>query len=109
MVNLEESTYLNPNQEVDMNSFKNMPVDPTVVGVLVGTDYLLNFKQMCEASVYITQNKAKLIGLNIDRNDGKDRLRPSGGSLIKMIQSISGEPDVQIIGKPSTFGFDLIR
>lgn len=28
-------------------------IDPTVVGVLVGTDYYLNFKDICVASNYI--------------------------------------------------------
>ena len=59
------------------------------MGVIVGTDYNLGFKKMCEASMYITENKADLVGMNADRNDGKDRLRPSGGSLIKMIQSMT--------------------
>ncbi len=35
-------------------------------------------------------NGADLIGTNIDRNDGKDRLRPSGGAIAKMVQVASG-------------------
>jgi hypothetical protein len=41
---------------------------------------------MYKASQYINQNGAILIGTNIDRNDGKLRLRPSGGSLSKLIE-----------------------
>jgi len=45
---------------------------------------------MALASLYINQNDAELIGTNIDRNDGKDRLRPSGGALVKLIATASG-------------------
>lgn len=88
-----------------------MEIDPTVVGVMVGTDYYLNMRDITVASNYITMNNAEFVGLNIDRNDGKERLRPSGGSLIKLIQSVSGteSSDIKIIGKPSKYGFDLIR
>jgi len=88
-----------------------LEADPTVVGVIVGTDYHLDFRKMCEASMYITENGAELVGMNADRNDGKDRLRPSGGSLIKMIQSITktDEESIQIIGKPNPFAFELIK
>lgn len=57
-------------------------VDPSVVAVIVGTDFKLSSNKMALASLYINQNNAELIGTNIDRNDGFDRLRPSGGSLV---------------------------
>ena len=62
-----------------------MEIDPSVAAVIVGTDFRLSSNKMSLASHYINQNNADLIGTNIDRNDGKDRLRPSGGSLTKLI------------------------
>lgn len=94
---------------MSIDEFVEMKVDPTVVGVVVGTDYFLNHRNMCEASLYITQNQANIIGMNVDRIDGKDRLRPSGGSIIKMVQSFSGSDDIQIVGKPNEFAFEVIR
>lgn len=76
-------------------------LDPSVIAVIVGTDFALSSNKMALASLYINQNGAELIGTNIDRNDGKDRLRPSGGSLVKLIEMASGvsEPP-RIMGKP---------
>lgn len=93
------------------NDMAKAEADPTVVGVLVGTDYHLNFRNLCEASMYLSQNQAEFVALNMDRSDGKERLRPSGGSLIKVIQSVSQTDlsDIQVIGKPNRWGFDLIR
>ena len=45
--------------------------------------------KMALASLYIN-NGAELIGTNIDRNDGKVRLRPSGGSLTRLVEMGSG-------------------
>lgn len=59
--------------------------------------------------MYITENDAELIGTNVDRTDGKDRLRPSGGSLVKLVQAAAGNVPVTVMGKPDTFGFDLLR
>jgi ribonucleotide monophosphatase NagD (HAD superfamily) len=59
--------------------------------------------------MYITENDAELIGTNVDRTDGKDRLRPSGGSLVKLVQTAAGNVPVTVMGKPDTFGFDLLR
>ena len=67
-----------------------MEVDPQVVCVIVGTDFRLSSNKIASASQFINLNNAELIGTNIDRNDGKDRLRPSGGCLTKMIQVASG-------------------
>jgi ribonucleotide monophosphatase NagD (HAD superfamily) len=53
---------------------------------VVGTDFNLSYEKMYKASQYINKNGAILIGTNIDRNDGKERLRPSGGSLSKLIE-----------------------
>ena len=55
----------------------------------MGTDFRLNMRKMALASLYIN-NGAELIGTNIDRNDGKGRLRPSGGSLTKLVEIGSG-------------------
>lgn len=77
--------------------------------MIVGTDFNLTSEKMCMASMYVNENGAELIGTNIDRTDGKDRLRPSGGSLAKLIQAGSGAPNMTVIGKPDTFGFDLLR
>lgn len=85
VINPDQQEYLGPNDSVSIDEFSRMKVDPTVVGVVVGTDYYLNHRNMCEASLYITENNAKVIGMNVDRSDGKDRLRPSGGSLIKLV------------------------
>ena len=66
-----------------------MDIDDTVKAVIVGTDFNLSMKKMALASLYIN-NGAELIGTNIDRNDGKDRLRPSGGSLTKLVEVAAG-------------------
>jgi len=109
VVNAAETPYLDASHEVSFNDFESLELDPSVVGVIVGTDYNLNFRQLTEASNYITQNGAELIGTNVDRTDGKDRLRPSGGSLIKMVQTAAGNPPVTIVGKPDIYCFDLLR
>lgn len=74
----------------DPNINSGLYVDPTVVSVIVGTDFQLCSRKQALASLYINQNNADLIGTNIDRTDGKDRLRPSGGSLVKLIEVGSG-------------------
>lgn len=61
-------------------------LDPSVVAVIVGTDFRLSSNKMSLASLYLSENNAQLIGTNIDRNDGLDRLRPSGGALAKLIE-----------------------
>ena len=61
-----------------------------MICVVVGTEFNLNFSKICLASRYINENGAVLIGTNVDRNDGKDRLRPSGGSLVKLIEKAAG-------------------
>ena len=60
------------------------------MSVIVGTDYNLTMRKMCEASTYLTSNKdyIEFLGTNVDRTDGKDRLRPSGGSLVKLIEEL---------------------
>lgn len=65
-------------------------MDESVKAVIVGTDFNLNFRKMTLANYYVNVNGAELIGTNIDRNDGKDRLRPSGGSLTRLVQVASG-------------------
>ena len=80
------------------------------MSVIVGTDFKLSQKKMCMASLYINRNNAELIGTNIDRNDGRDRLRPSGGALVKLIEVGSGMKNKPtIMGKPDIFGFELMR
>ena len=101
--------YLNPSNTYSFDEFETLEVDPTVLSVIVATDYELSFKKVCEASLYLTQNKAELIGCNIDRTDGKDRLRPSGGSITKLIETAAGSGGVTVMGKPDRFGFDLLR
>ena len=66
-----------------------MEVDPSVKAVIVGTDFNMSMHKIAQASLYIN-NGAELIGTNIDRNDGKDRLRPSGGALTKLVEVASG-------------------
>ena len=83
-------------------------VDPSVVAVIVGTDFKLSANKMALASLYIEKNNAELIGTNIDRNDGFDRLRPSGGSLVKLIEEAVEKP-AKIMGKPDTMCFDMLR
>lgn len=95
-------------QGVSVSDFDQIKLDPTVVGVIVGTDYNLSMLKICEAANYITKNGAELIGTNVDRTDGKDRLRPSGGSLIKIVQAAAGNPPLTVIGKPDTFCFNLL-
>ena len=112
VVNEEEENYLSEETNVPFSRFSKLQeeVDPTVVSVIVGTDFKLSQKKMCMASLYINLNNAELIGTNIDRNDGKDRLRPSGGSLVKLIEVLSGvDKKPKIMGKPDTFAFDLLR
>ena len=50
----------------------------------------MNFKKIALAAQYINVNGAELIGTNIDRNDGKDRLRPSGGAIVRLIEAAAG-------------------
>ena len=69
--------------------FMDTSIDPKVKAVVVGTDFRLSMNKMALASLYVN-NGAELIGTNIDRNDGKDRLRPSGGSLTRLIEVGSG-------------------
>mmetsp|Transcript_11558 Transcript_11558/g.19532 ORF Transcript_11558/g.19532 Transcript_11558/m.19532 type:complete len:94 (+) Transcript_11558:217-498(+) len=84
--------------------------DPTVACVVVGTDFKLSARKMCFASHYINNNGAELIGTNVDRNDGKDRLRPSGGSLVKLVEvAAGGTKKAKIMGKPDTLCFDILR
>ena len=85
-------------------------MDPSVVAVIVGTDFKLSASKMALASLYIDLNEAELIGTNIDRNDGFDRLRPSGGSLVKLIeQAVGASKPAKIMGKPDIMCFDLLR
>ena len=92
------------------NLSEGLYVDPTVVSVIVGTDFQTCSRKQALASLYINQNNAELIGTNIDRTDGKDRLRPSGGSLVKLIEVGSGcEYPPRIMGKPDGMCFDLLR
>lgn len=85
-------------------------VDPSVVAVIVGTDFKLSVNKMSLASLYINQNNAELIGTNIDRNDGFDRLRPSGGSLVKLIEkAVGAKQPAKIMGKPDIMCFDMLR
>jgi len=65
---------------------------------------------MALASLYINENKAELVGTNVDRNDGKDRLRPSGGSIVKLIETAAGcRAKHLVMGKPDTWCFDILR
>jgi ribonucleotide monophosphatase NagD (HAD superfamily) len=85
-------------------------VDPSVVAVIVGTDFRLSSNKLALASLYVSQNGADLIGTFIDRNDGFDRLRPSGGSVVKLVEKAVGATKPAIImGKPNTMCFDLLR
>ena len=85
-------------------------VDPSVVAVIVGTDFKLSANKMALASLYVNQNDAELIGTNIDRNDGFDRLRPSGGSLVKLVEeAVGAKKPARIMGKPDTMCFDMLR
>ena len=80
------------------------------MSVIVGTDFQLCSRKQALVCLYINQNNAELIGTNIDRTDGKDRLRPSGGSLVKLIEIGSGyEKPSRILGKPNGICFDLLR
>lgn len=72
------------------SAISDLEIDPSVKSVVVGTDFNLNFKKISLAAQYINVNGAQLIGTNIDRNDGKDRLRPSGGSLVRLIEAAAG-------------------
>lgn len=83
-------------------------IDPSVVSVVVGTDFKLSARKMALASLYIN-NGALLVGTNIDRNDGKDRLRPSGGSLVKLIEVGSDAPTPKVMGKPDTLCFEILK
>jgi len=109
VVNAEETPYQDRSQKVTFDDFEKLELDPSVVGVIVGTDYNLSFRQITEAANYIKLNNAELIGTNVDRTDGKDRLRPSGGSIIKIVQNAAGNPPVTVVGKPDTYCFDLLR
>ena len=112
MKNLQEADYLDKSNNIDITSFKNMENDPTVASVIVGTDYNLTMRKMCEASLYLNSNRnyIEFLGTNVDRTDGKDRLRPSGGSIVKLIETLSGNSiPSKTIGKPDTFGFNLLR
>ena len=85
-------------------------VDPSVVAVIVGTDFKLSAEKMALASLYVNKNKAELIGTNIDRNDGFDRLRPSGGSLVKLVEeAVGASKPARIMGKPDIMCFDMLR
>ena len=74
---------------MSVEEFADTKIDKNVRAVVVGTDFRLNMRKMALASLYVN-NGAELLGTNIDRNDGKDRLRPSGGSLTKLIEVGSG-------------------
>jgi ribonucleotide monophosphatase NagD (HAD superfamily) len=84
-------------------------LDPSVVAVIVGTDFRLSSHKMSLASLYITENNAQLIGTNIDRNDGLHRLRPSGGALAKLIELASDSKAAKIMGKPDVMCFDILK
>ena len=84
-------------------------LDPSVVAVIVGTDFQLSSKKINLASLYINELGAELIGTNIDRNDGLDRLRPSGGALAKLVEMASGSVKAKIMGKPDVMCFDVLR
>lgn len=64
-----------------------MDIDPTVKSVVVGTDFYMNFKKIALAAKYINVNGAQLISKNIDRNDGKKRLRPSFSAIVRLIET----------------------
>ena len=92
--------------EDEFNAYK---LDPDVVAVVGGLDYDFTYRKLCIASLYVTENNATLIGSNPDRNSGSNRRRiPCGGCVIKAIETASGVK-AQIMGKPFTYIFDLIR
>ena len=102
---------------VDPAAFMALPVDNSVKAVVVGTDFNLSMSKMAQASMFVN-NGAELIGTNIDRNDGKERLRPSGGALTKLIEVACGlntpscfskQLEPTIMGKPDAWCFDLLK
>ena len=88
--NFEEAEYRHPSNAINMDAFSQIQNDPNIISVIVGTDYNLTMRKMCEASTYLTSNSdyIEFLGTNVDRTDGKDRLRPSGGSLVKLIEQL---------------------
>lgn len=92
--------------EADAASY---PLDPSVVAVICGLNYTLTYRKLCLASLYITENKAVFIGSNPDRNSGDEtRFIPAGGTCIRALESATGVK-AEIMGKPMTHLFDLIR
>lgn len=87
----------------------SVDLEQSVVAVIVGMNFTMTYRKICLASLYITDNKAMLIGTNPDRNSGDEsRLVPGGGTLIRAIESASGVK-AEIMGKPMTHLFNLIR
>ena len=82
--------------------------DPSVKAVVVGIDFNFTYKKLCIASLYI-QNGCKFIASNKDRNSGTgDTLVPGGGSIVKALETASGESAL-IMGKPSKFAMEIIK
>jgi|688.fasta_scaffold611183_1 ribonucleotide monophosphatase NagD (HAD superfamily) len=92
--------------EEELASFS---LDKSVVAVTVGINFTFNYRKLCIASLYINENKADFIGTNPDRNTGNGiRYIPGGGTIIKAIETATGVK-AKIMGKPSTYMFDIIR
>ena len=84
------------------------PLDPSVVAVVCGINFTMNYRKVAIASMYITEQKAKLVGTNPDRNSGNEhRTIPGGGSCIRVIESATGV-QAEIMGKPETHLFKQI-
>jgi len=84
-------------------------IDPSVVAVVCGINFTMSYRKVAIATMYVNENKAKLIGSNPDRNSGNEhRVIPAGGSCIKVIESATGVNAV-FVGKPETHMFNLVR
>ena len=83
-------------------------VDTDVQAVVVGIDFSFNYRKLAIASLYI-QSGAEFIASNKDRNTGTgDRFIPGCGAIVKAIEVASGV-EAKVMGKPSTYGFELIK
>jgi len=101
--------YFSPDLSMSEEEAADYKLDPSVVAVVSGINYTMSYRKLTIASLYLTENKAVFIGTNPDRNTGDEhRLIPGGGTVIRAIESASGVK-AEIMGKPMTHLFDLIR
>ena len=100
-----------PQDPLDYILFEDYEIDKEIDIVVSGMDNDYTYSKLLLSSLYVNEQKCKLIATNDDVfiNVNGRRYPCAGTLLATLMVAVQDKSALEIVGKPNDFGFKMIR